>query len=77
MLNLPCKNLSDVTILANMRIDTAQKLQYFKDSFRSFPSGMFSRWVVNIRGKLKHEVAEFMKKQKLPLLHVSHVETRS
>ncbi len=77
MLNLPCKNLSDVTVLANMRIDTAQKLQYFKDSFLSFPGGMFSRWVVNIRGKLKHEVAEFMKKQKLPLLHVSHVETRS
>ena len=77
MSNPPCKNLKDVTILANMRIDTEQKLQYFKDSFRSFPSNMFTRWVVNIRGKLKHEVAEFIKKQNLPLLRVSHVETRS
>jgi len=76
MQNSPCENLSDVTILANMRIDTSQKLQYFKDSFLSFPNGMFLQWVVNIRGKLKHDAAEFIKKQKIPLLRVSHVETR-
>ncbi len=50
-----------LTIFANLRINSETRLQHLKDSFRSF-SVISDNWLVNIRGALRKETLDFLKK---------------
>lgn len=51
---------TELTILANMRINEPERLQHMKDSFMSFKD-ISDDWVINIRGKLRDEAIAFLK----------------
>jgi hypothetical protein len=51
-----------LTVFANFRIDSEERLLRMKDSFNSFCAADIEKWVVNIRGPFKNEAAEFLKK---------------
>lgn len=51
---------TELTILANMRINEPERLQHMKDSFMSFRD-ISDDWVINIRGKLRDEAVTFLK----------------
>lgn len=51
---------TELTILANMRINEPERLQHMKDSFMSFRD-ISDDWVINIRGKLRDEAITFLK----------------
>jgi hypothetical protein len=50
-----------LTVFANFRIDSEERFLRMQDSFRSFCEADIEIWVVNIRGSLKNEAAEFLK----------------
>lgn len=51
-----------LTIFANFRIDTAERLEKMKRSFYSFHTAKIKNWVLNIRGDKKNEAKEFLEK---------------
>jgi len=58
------KNISSsLTVFANFFIDNEERLQRMKDSYRSFEKIQPREWIINIRGKLKLETGEFLKKE--------------
>lgn len=52
-----------LTVFANFRIDSEERLLRMKDSFASFCGAKIFQWVINIRGKLRQEACDFLKKQ--------------
>jgi hypothetical protein len=50
-----------LTVFANFRIDSEERLLRMQDSFYSFCEANIEMWVINIRGPLKNEAAEFLK----------------
>lgn len=52
-----------LTIFANFRIDSEERLQRMKDSFLSFRAIDAEKWVVNIRGQYKVEARNFLEEQ--------------
>ena len=50
-----------LTVFANFRIDSEERLLRMQDSFHSFCEADIETWVVNIRGPLKKEAAEFLR----------------
>jgi len=49
-----------LTIFANFRIDTDERLQRMKDSFESFGLASIDRWVINARGAFREEAMTFL-----------------
>lgn len=49
-----------LSIFANFRIDTDERLQRMKDSFESFRFASIDRWVINVRGGFREEVLRFL-----------------
>lgn len=49
-----------VTILANVRINSPERLQHMKDSFFSFNT-VSDNWLINIRGDFRGEAISFLK----------------
>ncbi len=56
-------NQPSLAIFANFFIDNKERLQRMKDSFYSFKDTEPKEWVINIRGGLKHEAGNFLKKE--------------
>lgn len=52
--------LLEFTVVSNMRINNEVRLQRLKDSFASFCCADIPKWIINIRGSLKHEAADFL-----------------
>ena len=52
---------ASLTIFANFRIDSEERLLRMKDSFNSFQKANIEKWVVNARGPLKKEAIEFLR----------------
>ena len=52
-----------LAIFANFFIDNQERLQRMKDSFYSFKEANLNQWVINIRGSLKSQAGEFLKKE--------------
>ena len=50
-----------LTVFANFRIDSEERLLRMQDSLRSFCEADIEKWVVNIRGPLKREAADFLR----------------
>jgi hypothetical protein len=50
-----------LTVFANFRIDSTERLLRMQDSFRSFRDADIEKWVINIRGPLKDETAAFLR----------------
>lgn len=52
--------MPSLNIFANFFIDTPERLQRMKDSYRSFCGARIEKWVVNIRGSRAEEAAAFL-----------------
>lgn len=52
---------SDYSILANFYINDKETLFRMKDSLNSFKACKSELWIINIRGKYKHDAAKFIK----------------
>lgn len=50
-----------ITILANFRIDSRERLKRMKESFSSFSDANIDTWIINIRGPLRLEAENFLK----------------
>lgn len=51
-----------LSVFANFRIDSEERLLRMQDSFRSFCDADIEKWVINIRGPFKQQAAEFLEK---------------
>ena len=52
-----------ITVFANFRIDDNERFNNLKLSFNSFKkSKLFNEWVINVRGKFKSKVKDYLKK---------------
>lgn len=49
-----------VTVFANMMVNDLERFQHLQDSFFSFKN-ISDDWIINIRGKLRNEVVNFLK----------------
>jgi len=52
-----------LTVFANFRIDSEERLLRMKDSFHSFCGADIEKWVINIRGPLKCQATAFLRNQ--------------
>ena len=50
-----------LTVFANFRIDTEERLQRMKDSFESFKDAEINQWVINARGHYKDDAIQYLK----------------
>ena len=57
--------MSLVTIFANFRINSQDRLSRLMKSFESFQSAKIDKWVINIRGEYKTLAGDFLT-QELP-----------
>lgn len=64
-----------LAIFANFFIDNAERLQRMKDSFHSFKNSNPNQWVINIRGQLKYQAGEFLKKEIGKKLDLSYLQS--
>ena len=55
------QNNNRITILANFRIDSKERLRRMKDSFSSFNNANIDSWIINIRGPFKSNAESFLK----------------
>lgn len=53
--------MATLTIFANFRIDDEERFMRMQDSFYSFKDISAAKWVINARGKFKHETMTFLK----------------
>lgn len=51
-----------LTVFANIRINSPERLQHMKDSFDSF-SSTSDDWLVNVRGELREEALSFLRER--------------
>lgn len=64
-----------LTVFANFRIDSEERLLRMQDSFRSFRNARIDKWVINIRGPLQHKAGGFLAKELGESLVLSYVES--
>lgn len=65
-----------LTIFANFRIDSLERLQRMKDSYESFSAANIEKWVLNIRGECKWLAREFLEAKIKDPFVISHHESR-
>lgn len=64
-----------LTVFANFRIDSKERLKRMKDSYNSFGESKIKQWVINIRGKYKKSAAKFLNQKLGKKLFLSTLET--
>jgi hypothetical protein len=64
-----------LTVFANFRINDVERLKRMKDSFHSFYE-IDAEWVINIRGQLKYEAANYLKSILNDKSHIEHLESK-
>jgi len=70
------KAMSSLTVFANFRIDSEERLIRMKDSFHSFYKADIDKWVINIRGDFKKEARQFLKDNLADRLVLFELESR-
>ena len=50
-----------LTVFANFKIDSEERLQRMKDSFESFKDAEINQWVINARGHYKDDAIQYLK----------------
>ena len=65
----------DLCIFANFFIDNDERFNRMKDSFLSFKDIDPDQWVVNIRGTLKFQAANFLKKELGNKIKIFHLQS--
>lgn len=56
-------NDPSLTIFANFRIDNIERFEIMKISFNSFRNISASKWVINVRGRYKNEVINYLSEE--------------
>ena len=65
-----------LAIFSNFFIDNEERLQRMKDSFFSFKDINPKEWVINIRGSLKFEAGNFLKKELGENLNLFYLQSK-
>ena len=65
-----------LTIFANFRIHHEERLLRMKDSFLSFKDICAQKWVINVRGQYREQVADFLREQLGDRLVLSFLESK-
>ena len=65
-----------LAVFSNFFIDNEERFQRMKDSFYSFKDYNPNEWFINIRGKLKNEAGEFLKKELGDTLNLFYLQNR-
>ena len=65
-----------LSVFANFRIDSKERLLRMRDSFDSFCDEDVDKWVVNIRGPLKEEAGEFLRNRLGEKLELFELESK-
>ena len=65
-----------LSIFANFKIDSKERLLRMRDSFDSFCDEDVGKWVVNIRGPLKEEAGEFLRNRLGEKLELFELESK-
>ena len=65
-----------LAVFSNFFIDNEERYQRMKDSFYSFKDFNPNEWVINIRGKLKNEAGQFLKKEIGDKLNLFYLKNR-
>lgn len=65
----------DLCIFANFFIDNDERFNRMKDSFFSFKDTYPDQWVINIRGSLKFQAANFLKEQLGNKIKIFHLQS--
>jgi len=65
-----------LAIFSNFFIDNEERLQRMKDSFFSFKDINPKEWVINIRGSLKLEAGNFLKKELGENLNLFYLQSK-
>ena len=65
-----------LSVFANFRIDSEERLLRMQDSFCSFYNEDVGKWVVNIRGPLKEEAGEFLSNRLGKKLELFELESK-
>ncbi len=63
------------SVFANFRIDTPERLEALKISFKSFNDKKIKNWVINIRGKYKSETKKYLIQKCKSKIKVFHFES--
>jgi hypothetical protein len=66
-----------ITVFANFKIDSQERLLRMKDSYHSFKNKKINQWIINIRGKYKQSAIKFLDKQINKKLNLSTMESRN
>lgn len=64
-----------LTVFANFRIDSHERLKRMKDSYYSFHKTKINEWIINIRGEYKNSAAKFLNQKLGNKLYLSTLET--
>ena len=67
---------NSLAIFANFFIDNEERLLRMKDSFNSFKGAEPDQWIVNIRGRFKHEASNFLKHELGEKLSLFNLQSR-
>ena len=65
-----------LTIFANFFIDNDERFKRMKDSFYSFKGSNPDQWVINIRGRLKYQAGQFLKKELGEKISISNLQSK-
>jgi len=65
-----------LTIFANFFIDNEERFQRMKNSFYSFRNSNPDQWLINIRGSLKFQAGQFLKKELHNKIILFNLESR-
>jgi len=68
--------IPNLCIFANFFIDNIDRLQRMKDSFYSFRNTNPDQWVINIRGRLKSQAGQFLKKELGDKIKIFNLQSR-
>jgi hypothetical protein len=68
--------IPSLCIFANFFIDNIERLQRMKDSFYSFRNINPDQWIINIRGRLKSQASQFLKKELGDKIKIFNLQSR-
>ena len=67
--------MSLLTVFANFRIDSQERLLRLMKSFESFQSAGINKWVINIRGEYKTLAGDFLTQKLSDNLDLFYMES--
>jgi hypothetical protein len=68
--------MSGLTIFSNFYIDSSENFNRLKESYYSFCNADISKWVINIRGRYKEDVRNFLESNISQEYHITEFDSK-